>query len=823
MTSHALTDSQNVAAAGFSLSANILSFITAATAAITKGSPVLTLCHDFVKWIARERLSETEFDYCITLMHGLVFPNEKGLEIRKNLSLGNGDSQSLCNLRLASTGSIGRMLAWNPEFVYMVTTVAALMTYHRPEDAIEVLCCMATQVQVRQKDQQDHDSRWSSPYSPQKARIRPVVTKIVESIAINIVNVGKDFSRLTEDLKDHCIHVMPASTLAALAMGVVREHDKDLVIYSSRLYGDLLAWLFAHYAGTVRISIEGIIIYEQSLGDSSTVLTFFVRDGCTINKDSHLRSSKIEMSVSSGSSFKTIFKNSTFITQKNPEPTHRKQLYSIDQAIHPTGHDVLRHQHVHDIKVTAQVFAEWLLEVPLFPLSKDELSFGVLLDGSEEILSAETCSGSQIKTFSAGQLLRRWPSIGHLKLGSLTKARSIFDCLDLRVESYEDLQFTIEHIVASFPVLRDLMENLQKDCHCHDCRRGNTVGKYKLGCLQERGWTAFCLLLAHTIADGFGAPDVSGLIDSSALSTMIQNLMSDFVARRMVSWDKWFAVAATVFLGCPTDFAIEEDYKKTAHFAAEGASTLVAVQFGSLVVASSWIDLTKELSLYGCFGFETAEGSLQGVLQNFAVVQAEALMNSIIDVEELNLPSLTLNTVGQETSIPHSIRQLFDLSKIDDSELAYQTAIIGGADIPYRLLTMVQSGKYIRVLDPSKAILALSWSLAPTCQHHFKDLKPLAVEASALQFSHYSINSVLASWPTAFTGFTQIYSTSACDTYLKLNVALSTIGYICVIRAKDTCIACAIECLGSNNNSQVLRIINVNIGKRVVAVRPAGR
>ncbi|MCJ1323464.1 hypothetical protein MMC10_000124 [Thelotrema lepadinum] len=821
MASNALSDYQNVTAAGFNLSANVLSFITAATNAISTGSPVLKFCHDLVRWIARERLSETEFDYCITLMQGLVVPNERGLEIRKKLAL-DSDPQSLCGLRLTSAGSIGRMLAWNPDFVYMVTTVAALMTYHRPEDAVEVLCCMATQVQVPSGHQQDPENRWSSPYSPQKARVRPVVTKIVESIAFNIVNLGKDLSTLTEDLKDYCVHVMPAPKLAEMVIGVVREREQDLVVYSSRLYGDFLAWVFAHYSGTVQVSIEGKITYERKLGDSATRLMYFVRDGCTVNENSHLKSKTIEMSVAMGKSFKTIFKNRTLITQKMPEPTQRQSLYPAEKAIHSFGHDVLRHQHVQDIGVTAQVFAEWLLEVPLCPIIPEELFFGVMLDGSEEVHGDRGLSGSQIKTFAVGQLLRQWPSIGHLKLGSLRKARSVFKSADLSAHpSIDDLVLSVEEMVSSFPILQDLLEDLQRDCHCHDCRKGSGVGKFKAGCLQERGWIAFCLLLAHTIADGFGAPDASGLTDPHALAILVQNLLSELVVQRKVSWDKWFALAATVFLGCPTGFAIEDDHGKTTNYVDQGASALVAIQFGSLVVASSWVDLTRELRLEGCFGLEIAEGNLHGVPQDFAIVQAEATMNSIVNARDLILPTLNLDSEGEATSIPHSISQLFDLSKLDDCELAYQTAIVGGADIPYRLLTMVQSGKHIRVVDPSRAVLALAWSLAPACQHRSEDQKPLEVEASALQFRSYSIDSIVASWPSSSGALRQIHSTLACNSHLKLNVALSVCGGICAIRTRDTCVACTIECLRFSYEN-TFRIINVNMGSRAVAIRHAG-
>jgi hypothetical protein len=56
----------------------------------------------------------------------------------------------------------------------------------------------------------------------------------------------------------------------------------------------------------------------------------------------------------------------------------------------------------------------------------------------------------------------------------------------------------------------------------------------------------------------------------------------------------------------------------------EGASNVVAVQYGSLAVGAKWIDITADNSTKGCFGVEIADGQLCGILGDFAVVQAES-------------------------------------------------------------------------------------------------------------------------------------------------------------------------------------------------------
>ena len=811
MADNAVEDLQNVAAAGLNLSANIVLFVAAAATTVTRGSPFLGLCNDLVKWIARERLSETEFDYCITLIRGLLTPNEDGFQIQKRITLGDVVTKSICGLRLTFAGSIGRMMAWNPEYTYIVTTVAAFTAYHRDEDIVEVLCLMA--IGNVQKD----TAGIKRIYTPQKARIRPVITKIVESIMHNIVNLGIDFRGFAECLKDYCVHVLSSDVLARVVNTVVHESEQNFLLYSDKLFGDLLVWLFVHYQGTVQVSVEGSIIYEKSLGGSNTKMTYLVRDGCRIEDGHHGGLRDLELSVAIGDSWKSILKEQV-PSLKRPESSQRHRFYDLDHINSSFVYGILRRQDLQDIGAAARVVSEWMLDLPLSLRAEGDFGFRATLEGPD---NGQESFDPGVVSYSIGQILQTWPSIGHGMPGPTKKVISTFTGFRPSPEEEElvdELKLSIEELILCFPTLQDLFENCQNKCHCSSCRKKGKMGFDKNGCLQNKAWLLFCTLLAHTIAEGFGAPDASGLTDIHALSRLILNLLSDLVVRKTVLWETWFMVATAVHLGCPAHIEKVEE--------TEGATALVATQFGSLTVVGNWVDLTKELRLPGCFGFETAEGQLEGVPQDFAAVQTERQMGPIDNARNNNPRTFTLLHQEGQTPIPPDIQRIFDFSRLDDSEVAFQTAIVGGAGIPYRLLTMVQSGNGIRIVDPSNAIRALTRSLSPVCQHRSEILE--SIEVPYLKFTRLNIDAVLADWgdqsgPKQRESAT-ISLTSACDSYLKLNVALSTCArFGCVIRRRGCCIPCAI--LSSQLYARAgfaPRILNVNVATNKLVRRSRG-
>jgi hypothetical protein len=101
------------------------------------------------------------------------------------------------------------------------------------------------------------------------------------------------------------------------------------------------------------------------------------------------------------------------------------------------------------------------------------------------------------------------------------------------------------------------------------------------------------------------------------------------------------------------------------------------------------VDLSSELKVSGCCGFETSEGRLCGVVGDFAVVQAEQRMGSPVDSSKLKR-SQAFEIGHDQEDIPAELYNVLDPSSTDSTEIHVETAIIGAAGIPHRLLTLVQ-------------------------------------------------------------------------------------------------------------------------------------
>lgn len=215
---------------------------------INKENNVRSTAHEILDWLSREKIDKQEYQYCIKALKGLTFPNENGLDIRNQVQSSEEKVLSISGLKLKLSTSIGRWMLNDANFVYIVTTVATCMQYHKMDFAVDVLCNMAT-------DEGGHEKGVKYGYSIYRTRLMPVIAKFVESVALNVVNVGNDFrSVLPEALGSLCDHPLTSKSLSAVIMAVSRA-EGDIVITCDRFPGDLATWLLTHVHGTLEISV----------------------------------------------------------------------------------------------------------------------------------------------------------------------------------------------------------------------------------------------------------------------------------------------------------------------------------------------------------------------------------------------------------------------------------------------------------------------------------------------------------------------------------------------------------------------------------------
>lgn len=142
--------------------------------------------------------------------------------------------------------------------------------------------------------------------------------------------------------------------------------------------------------------------------------------------------------------------------------------------------------------------------------------------------------------------------------------------------------------------------------------------------------------------------------------------------------------------------------------------------------------------------------------------------------------------------------QSIDLSVLDDSVVSTSTAIIGAAAYTYRLLTMVRSGKVLRIIDPSAAMWNKACSKTLQCEHtqlqssNKSDTAAIPVPDSEIMAA-WSFEELLGDWDIKNWDDTKPWVTKVLDSHLKLNVAMSLSPKSTVVKGPKCCLRCAME------------------------------
>ncbi|MCJ1476368.1 hypothetical protein MMC13_005034 [Lambiella insularis] len=170
--------------------------------------------------------------------------------------------------------------------------------------------------------------------------------------------------------------------------------------------------------------------------------------------------------------------------------------------------------------------------------------------------------------------------------------------------------------MSDFPYALAILDEMKAVCRCPKCANdSNALKHYKRGCLGYSAITKLFLLLAHAIADGFGALNVSDLTDPESQVKGVTEVFSDLIYHHMVRWDTWIRLVACTVSGC------EWESSEADELSDPGA--LVAIQYGNFVAVAPWLDLTREISINGSFGLTFLEGNIKGLPDDFGILHCE--------------------------------------------------------------------------------------------------------------------------------------------------------------------------------------------------------
>ena len=807
------SDSSIAHASSLNLAASCINLVKAIADSSLQGNAIAVATRTFFAWLVKEDIEENHYDIWANKTAGLASVNDAGLMMIQDVK-NCTPKKTVAGIPVSFTGSVGRAMAYEPDHQYLVTTVAILMSFHDINFAVKALTNMTF-------DNGDHSQGISYRYDVSKAFVARTMEKVVHSIALNVVNSGYTATDLPDSLLTHYKNdVVDKDTFAAVVMALQPKEDTetgsmhDILFDCEALYGDITCWVLSHFHGTFQVSVSGEVVYSSCLGPEQRKLIMAVKLSPSVQSDSLRARGDTSIQISTClNGILDVVLHTWPNNARGPCPSRRFPLYDTNHILQLPAENISLNQHeVYNITLAARNTAKWLFNLPL--KRKDSLNFPNLSFGSIALVA----SSASYKSRKLGDFLTRWPGIFSL-CGSqpeenmvafkpptsrnLNNRPGIYrrNGKEVILGNYgaqdEDL-LDVDIIAACFPKIQDLLTVLQQRCDCLSCLRKEPPGTGKSGCLRQAAMTLHSTLLAHAIADGFGASDASGMVDNRDISDGIDMLLVDVIHRGTVSWNRWFALAAAVFLGCvpPNDHIDVE----------EGAGAMLAVQFGSQVVAARWANFHENLQIDGLFGFETVAGQIVGISSEEAIVQAEETMKRPYS------PNSKLEGEGwvfdeNEDSGEDPTRQ----EEIADDLTVDECIPVVGRYIfkstrprSYRLITLFQTEKYHRHINPADAVRSVINSHKPTCSHRPSSTKDTErVLATKKTVVSWSLEDLLGSWGTTndpldrtnpSSTIARTYLTKTLDSELKVNIALGLSPLGCSIRnPKKCCLRCALE------------------------------
>jgi len=814
------------------LAARALDLTSALLHAASSSSIVLKGAWEIGQWLGREKLNQYELLDCMERAKGVAFANKNGRELFDQLISGL-DTQQVGPLFLQQSGSLGRLMAGDPKLSWMVSTTASLFQHHRNDQLVTDKLTAFIMESHRAREQGAAGGVSSATdaliYSPEQTKVRAVVRKIVSSVWYNVVNAGCDTVPLPQELLDLCQrgHYLDPADFGVVTSTIQARCPSKAILRTDHLLRDVVLWLLLHYDGTIVVTAGGQIIYRASFGNPQRELEVHVTSTCTQDgacgkhgresyKILHQISGKLD-ELLSGLSFSEF-------ADLPSQPGIRQKLYNIPR-LYPVDSAMWNKGQQINMKCAAQLTMRWLLGVQLSAQEGfSSVGFSATLQGDKP------SDPGQIITIS--HILKKIPAMVSLKWGSSATFPVVFADVatpssssssgshrrHLPGESAWDIERQLLVLLEYLPVLSDVAKKISADCLCPGCSEAindsNTPTRpvgLRAGCLQRAALEEVLLLLAHGIADGFGASDAASFLDAAPIIQGMVVLLLELVTERMVCWDTWFAVASCTYLGCPF-------VRPTSPLhPAFGGTAFAAFQFGNLATQAPWLDLTQEITVRGCFGMIGLRGRLGVVTEseNQQHAQFRAIEENFAIVETENTEDTTAFCSRHPKEEASIITDHCPLAE-DESNLDSDVVLCQTDDRFYRLLLRVRAQNHWRVVDPSDALSAVIRMLPPAapCQHEQHEEGPPARRNDSLARARmYTMDEVLGRWPdnlkryfststasgsnssnTAPDHVNTFYMTNVLDTHLKANTALAL--SVCQVAVphypERACLACAV-------------------------------
>jgi hypothetical protein len=161
-------------------------------------------------------------------------PNFRGINVLESLEKSPG---KLFGLNLILPGAVRRTILYDNRLRWIGTTEAVILKYHTSQYAVDALCHLFASTISGMDDSRE-------PFV--KARIRPVISKVVDSIHLHTANMGHGVEQLPDCVKDLPKGYLQYFELASTIKALLRAKNSDGLVQMNRCIAELLDWILHH-------------------------------------------------------------------------------------------------------------------------------------------------------------------------------------------------------------------------------------------------------------------------------------------------------------------------------------------------------------------------------------------------------------------------------------------------------------------------------------------------------------------------------------------------------------------------------------------------
>jgi len=664
---------------------------------------------EVIRWLGRNSISDTSFTRVMTVGKGIAYPNLHGIQVLCGLDHTAGYLRDLRGVNLVTAGAFGRAVLQDPELRWMATTEAVILRYHDLKYATQALCDLLIDATDEQKD-----------LPLMTALVQPIIQEAVHSIALHTTNSAPNLAELPKELQRLGHHVMTANALFGAISATRKITSDDISIHMQYCATDLMNWIYHHWSGRLLVVSNNEKVYDEDLMHAThtakRVLTVFIDKGCTAKRCHDVNHSQGSISIgtthnptSNGAPFDPSFKTDGISQAHLPNTSAgRSKLYEIADR-NPYVKYYLTISQKEDVKAqtTALEVVRSIMALYVAP-------------GSDMTLRIESPPVKDSRTFQwwavcAPSLLQQdnllpedasirriyWPGRPfeekfELKGMNPHKIPSVQKQAEMRARGY----YRLSAICKLYPEILDAMAMARQRCQC-GCRTtllSSDVDDNADGCRQTLMAAQVLLYISHALAEAAGAEDVSNVHGTSSAKGLINatmELLGTIAVDGYIDWVLWFRLAASAITGLHQDIWAKRYRWDTQNLSGEMPMFVVS---GSMTVVPTWFDLDREVDLRHSWGVKTLAGSVRGVIDEVALVQAQPTSRSAGPFS----PDILSVTFGY---IDH------------DDHIDIQAHVWRVDDFIYRHATSAQAGRGARILSPFDIYSGYMLAKRPTCPH----------------------------------------------------------------------------------------------------------